>query len=332
MEQPWQQFAGPTFPQPKPTPPVLIPLCQKGDRAGLERLLQGGASVDELDVEGNTPLHVAVEAPRNEVAIVQSLLAAGLDPNARNNIAATPLHFVSLRKSNQRGIANLLMEGGAEIDATTLAGKSALHFACENQLPELVEALCLFGADANLQDQDSNTPMHLVLARPGGRDTVRRQLLEHLVVHGANPHTPNASGMLPHHLACQTGGIRCLQLLYEQRAELTALTGAGAQGLHLACQGGFEDVTQWLLQVIPQTIDVVDGEGNTPLHCCALAGSCDCAVLLLRAGADTMVKNGQRRTAYDISRVRGTDLSSTHNAELADMLKDATKSGTCNQS
>ena len=29
---------------------------------------------------------------------------------------------------------------GANIDCQTLAGKSALHFACENQLPELVEA------------------------------------------------------------------------------------------------------------------------------------------------------------------------------------------------
>jgi len=325
-------FAGPAFPQPEPGPLLLIPLCRKGDRAGIERLLQEGARTDEVDVEGNTPLHVAVEAPRNEVATVQCLLAAGLDPNARNHIAATPLHFVSLRKGSQRSIANLLLEGGAEIDASTLAGKTTLHFACESQLPELVETLCLFGADTNLQDQEGNTAMHLVLARPGGRDTVKRQLLEHLIVHGASTHLPNAGGMLPHHLACQSGHIRCLQLFHERRADLAAPAGGGASALHLACRGGFEDVVQWLLQVVPQSIHAVDGEGNTPLHCCALVGSCDCAVLLLRAGADAMARNGQRRTAYDIAKVRGTDLSSTHSAELADLLKDATQSGSCNQS
>mmetsp|Transcript_106784 Transcript_106784/g.344552 ORF Transcript_106784/g.344552 Transcript_106784/m.344552 type:complete len:327 (-) Transcript_106784:339-1319(-) len=55
--------------QPLPRQPagplVLIPLCRKGERGGIERHLQNGSgSVHEVDVEGNTPLHVAVEAPK----------------------------------------------------------------------------------------------------------------------------------------------------------------------------------------------------------------------------------------------------------------------------
>jgi len=316
---------------PPPVQPLLIPLCRKGDRASIERLLQGGASLDEVDVEGNTPLHVAVEAPRNEVATVQLLLAAGMDPNARNQIAATPLHFVCLRRSNQRIIANLLLENGAEVDASTIAGRTTLHFACENQLPELVDCLCINGADCNLQDQELNTPMHLALAKSGGRDTVKRQLLEHLLLHGANPFVHNALGMLPIHLACQTGSIRCLQLLYEHRAEFTTITSAGQGCLHLACRGGFGDVVQWLLQVVPQSVNMMDCEGNTPLHCCALVGGYDCAVLLMRSGADTGLKNAQNKTALDIAKIRGTDLDNTHNAELAEALKDATSKGGCKQ-
>eukprot|EP00438_Fugacium_kawagutii_P029012 Skav204726 [mRNA] locus=scaffold1549:227647:232804:+ [translate_table: standard] len=90
------------------------------------------------------------------------------DPNVQNYIGAAPLHYVCLRKSNWRGIANLLLENGANIDCQTFAGKSALHFAAEHQLPELVEVLCMFGADTNLLDV-------------GGRDTVKKQILEHLV-------------------------------------------------------------------------------------------------------------------------------------------------------
>merc|ERR1719498_1189092 len=164
-------------------PLVIIPLCRKGDRAGIEKQLQAGATVHETDVEGNTPLHAAVEAPKNEIATVQCLLENGSDVNALNYIGATPLHYVCLRKSNQRGVANILLENGAQINRPTVAGKAALHFACENQLPELVEVLCLFGADTNLTDSEGNTPVHLTLLREGGRDTQKRQILEHLVTY-----------------------------------------------------------------------------------------------------------------------------------------------------
>mmetsp|Transcript_85424 Transcript_85424/g.242175 ORF Transcript_85424/g.242175 Transcript_85424/m.242175 type:complete len:342 (-) Transcript_85424:81-1106(-) len=311
---------------------LLIPLCRRGDRTGIERQLQAGASVHEADIEGNTPLHVSVQAPKNELATMQCLLEHGANVNAVNYIGAAPLHYVCLRDRNHRGIANVLLENGAEIDRVTLAGKSPLHFACEKQLPELVEVLCLFSANTNLQDCEGNAPMHLALSKEQGRDTVKRQILELLVAHRAEAHAPNLLGHAPLHVACRVGCVRCAQLLLDQQANPQALTARQETCLHLACQGGHSEVTQLLVQSQPQAADAMDAEGNTALHVCAMNGSFDSAAVLLRAGADTNIKNNQKRTAFDVAKIRGTDLSSTHNPELVQLLKDATKSGTCRQS
>lgn len=311
---------------------VIIPLCRKGDRAGIEKQLQAGATVHETDVEGNTPLHVAVEAPKNEIATVQCLLENGADANAMNYIGATPLHYVCLRKTNYRGVANILLENGAQINQATVAGKTALHFACENQLPELVEVLCLFGADVNLADVEGNTPGHLTLLREGGRDTVKKQILEHLATYSASYVYANLQGLTPLHLACTSGYIRCAQYLINRDSPVTVVTQRGQNGLHLACLNSHAEVAQLILQVCPGAVNMPDAEGNTPLHCCASVGSLDCAVLLLKAEADTNLRNIHKKTAFDMAKIRGTDLNNTHNPELVQVLKDAKKGGSCKMS
>ncbi|CAE8629004.1 unnamed protein product [Polarella glacialis] len=254
------------------------------------------------------------------------------DPNAVNYIGAAPLHYVCLRKTNWRGIANIILENGANIDCQTLAGKSALHFACENQLPELVEVLCLFGADTNLLDTEANTALHLTLLKEGGRDTVKQQIIEHLTASGANCLAPNLRGVTPLHLASGGGYMRSLQLLVQLGADVYAMTARGETGLHLAARSGFAEVTQFFLMEALPLLDVQDSEGNTALHACAAAGSLDCAVLLMRSGADVTVTNNRSQSPLDIARVRGTDLSNNHNPELMQMLKDANKGGACLQS
>jgi ankyrin repeat protein len=319
----------------KEKPLHLIPLCRKGDRVGIEKQIAASGDnkasvIEEVDIEGNTPLHVAVEAPKNELATVQCLLENGANTNATNLIGATPLHYVCKRKTNLRGIANILLENGSEVNVQTYSGKSALHYACEMHLAELVEVLCPFGADPNLVDQEGHTPMHLVLVKEG-RDTVKRQLLEHLMQYNANHSIPNAESQLPFHVVCRVGGTRCLQLLIERQTPIQALTSRQETGLHLACTGGHAEVAMLMIQAFPASVDAQDAEGNTPLHKCALSGNLECAVVLLKNGANTALKNNAKKTAHDVSKQRGTDLNNTHNPELVQVLKDAKKGGACRQ-
>jgi len=316
----------------------LIPLCRKGDRVGIEKQIQTGANVEETDIEGNTPLHVATQAPKNETATVQCLLEHGANVNATNCLGAAPLHYVCLREHNQRGIANILLENGADIDCQTLAGKTPLHFACEKQLPELVGVLCVFAAQVDLQDVEGNAPLHLALTKQQGRDTVKRQILEHLLTANADAHGPNQRGQIPLHLACATGASRCVQYLLELQANAQAITIRAETCAHLACRNNFAEVLQMVLVVVPDLVNAVDAEGNTPLHECATAGAFECAALLLKSGADANIKNHKRRTAADVAQLHGpgrdgeVEWNNMVSPELDDLLKEHKKNGTCQQS
>lgn len=306
----------------------LIPLCKKGDRVGIERQLADGADIQEGDVEGNSPLHVAAEAPRNEIATIQTLIENGANLNACNYMGACPLHYVCLRKSNWRGVANVLLENGAEINCQTLAGKTPLHFAAERDMPELVEVLLLSGADVGIADAEGNLPQHLVLQREGGRDTVKRQILEYLVQYEANLMIANLETFTPMLLACRSGYVRCLQFLCERGSHMQASTCRREMGLHLACAHGHPETAQFMLQVFPGGLEFTDVEGNTALHRSAAIGNVECALLLLKAGAKPTVKNNARQTAMDMAKgSRGSamaDLGSAaaHNPELLNALNE----------
>jgi len=63
-----------------------------------------------------------------------------------------------------------------------------------------------------------------------------------------------------------------------------------------------------------------------------MVGNLDCALLLLKMDANTNLRNNARKTAFEVSKVKGTDLNSTHNPELVQVLKDAKKGASCRQS
>lgn len=72
--------------------------------------------------------------------------------------------------------------------------------------------------------------------------------------------------------------------------------------LHAACGYGRTEVIQWLLGLNKQDSIVIDvnakdGDGDTPLHHC---DDVDTAKILIEAGADPTIKNGDGKTALEV--------------------------------
>lgn len=159
----------------------------------IARLLLEAAPADYRESDRGTLLHMAIDLPSADIALVRMLLDKGAPINAACIRNTTPLH-----RAVQHGYVDsveLLIERGANIHALDARNSNALIHAAagtpwnpdgtyvvqcnrgttDNML-HIARLLLEQGADVNTQDIDDRTPMHhAVLA--GGEAMVRLLLL-----------------------------------------------------------------------------------------------------------------------------------------------------------
>ncbi len=100
----------------------LVDLVVEQDLPGLRAAIGDGCPVDAVNRQGFTALHVA--AQEHAIEVMDELLKAGADVNARNVYGSTPL-WVAVFNSRGRGEAiELLLRNGADPDAIDHAGRS----------------------------------------------------------------------------------------------------------------------------------------------------------------------------------------------------------------
>jgi Ankyrin repeats (many copies)/Ankyrin repeat len=100
--------------------------------------------VSSIDIDTNTPLHLAVDSGHED--IVELLLANKADINAKNKLGETPLDLAV--EGGQTNIAKVLLAHGAKIgDALVCALRNG-----GSDHKSMVELLLADGADVNARD------------------------------------------------------------------------------------------------------------------------------------------------------------------------------------
>jgi cytohesin len=133
----------------------LLQATADGDADKVKSLLLKGADANAGDYRG-TALHIA--ALGNYKSIVESLLAAGVNVDARNAAGNTPLHYSAVY--GHHDIVELLIKNGADVKAQDLLGYTPLHWAASGDHSDVAELLISMGADVNARQKENLTPLH----------------------------------------------------------------------------------------------------------------------------------------------------------------------------
>ena len=108
--------------------------------AVLQALLDAGANIDAKSKGDITPLHWAAARNTENPAGMQALLDAGANVNTRTSNDWTPLHYAALRKDNA-AVLQFLLAAGADINARTSEGETPLDVATRKENWSAVQTL-----------------------------------------------------------------------------------------------------------------------------------------------------------------------------------------------
>ena len=138
---------------------VVTAATKAGDRDQVAALLAAGHKADEITKDGNTPLLIA--ARNGHAEIVDLLLSAGANPNKRDRVMqATPGHKAGF--FGYHIILQSLLAAGLDPDLQgPYNGYTALHDAVLNRHIEAAKVLVTAGARSNIEGIDGKTAASL---------------------------------------------------------------------------------------------------------------------------------------------------------------------------
>ena len=238
-------------PQPDGTT-ALLWAVRYDDLERADVLIRAGAKVSAGNRDGATPLQLA--ALNGSAAMIEKLIKAGADPNARLTSSGDTALMMAARTGKTSAL-DVLLESGANVNAKeSWGGTTPLMWAVSERHPDAVKALIDHGADVHARSN--------FVAAANGR--------------GFEGRTPTASdnglkveefasGWLPPLMfAAREGDLASARLLVTAGADVNAIAGDGKDALGLAIFNGNYDVASFLVDN-KSTLNKADTQGFTPL-------------------------------------------------------------------
>lgn len=178
----------------------------------------------------------------NDVASLKRYLAAGCDPNLREDdlVGQTLLHIACDNGCVE--CAKVLIAAGADVNAKNYDYRSSLHLACQQKSAKCAKILIKSGADINAIDDNQWTPLYIASLH------TQLKCINALVNAGADlTICDNLVSESPLHVACEQGSTECAEALIRAGADINSQIDLGFSPLHIACRENRVNVVRLLL-------------------------------------------------------------------------------------
>lgn len=268
-----------------------------GHDAVVRVLLQAGAEVNALGVDGTSALFAAAET--GQTACITLLLTHWADVHLTEHPKAkTP--FLHACHSGHVDAARLLLGSSASLDGHTITGWRPLMFAAGNGLTELTRFLIDTKAQLDARGPGGGTALHLASKNNFLADA--RELL----LAGADANLRRSEGDLPPlMLAAANGNAGVCACLLQHGAERDAELDDGTNAAMRACECAMAGPARTLFRLGVDPDARRSSDQRTALMLAAQSGDVDCVLACLSFGAQLLLKDGSGKTALQIARLAG---------------------------
>jgi ankyrin repeat protein len=278
----------------------------------VQSLLDKGADVNCRWMDLRTPLHLAVY--HRELAVARVLVKHKADVDSRDKEGKTPLHL--LLEVNGRdnddildlSLARLLLEHCTDVNIQRTGGWAGgwtlLHEAAFGWKLEIVRVLLDYSANPNAENDEGETPLHLVLRRRQYDRSQERgvDIVRLLLEHGVDVNVQEKDGWTSLHWAALKGMVDVSQALLNHGANTKLETVWGKTALHLVSEGEYYDSEEHRVGIarllLEHGVDVhaQTKSFTTALHHAAFNGRFKVVQLLLDCGANPNAESDEGMT------------------------------------